>query len=131
VIEELKAASLSKPLLKKYGSSNHNLFQLLKRPDVKLNDIYKNKIDPIVVYKIETKVKFEGYIVSQNKIIEKYNKIPNIDLQSIKNYKQIHNLSLEAIDKLNKIKPLTLSQAQRIPGITSNDIIVIKLHLNK
>ncbi|MDR2829163.1 MAG: tRNA uridine-5-carboxymethylaminomethyl(34) synthesis enzyme MnmG, partial [Mycoplasmataceae bacterium] len=111
------------------------LFQLLKRPEVNLTDIIsKEKIKGLSIQsieKIETKIKFEGYLVSQQKTIDKYNKLENFKLDSIKDYKFIKNLSLEAIAKLNKIQPLTLNQAQRIQGITSNDIVSIKYFLDK
>jgi tRNA uridine 5-carboxymethylaminomethyl modification enzyme len=135
MIVYLKKTSLNDKLRKKYGNSNHNLFQLLKRPEVNLKDIVsKEKIKNLSfqsIEKIETKIKFEGYLVSQQKTIDKYNKLENFKLDSIKDYKLIKNLSLEAIAKLNKIQPLTLSQAQRIQGITSNDIVSIKYYLDK
>jgi tRNA uridine 5-carboxymethylaminomethyl modification enzyme len=134
-IEFLKQNSLNKKLIKKYGLSCHSLFQLLKNPKVKLKEILsKKKIEKIpktLIEKIEILVKYEGYIKSQQKNIERIEKFQNISLQQITDYKPIKNLSLEAISKLNKIKPLSLEQAQRIPGITSCDIINIKFFLDK
>ncbi|MDR3249834.1 MAG: tRNA uridine-5-carboxymethylaminomethyl(34) synthesis enzyme MnmG, partial [Mycoplasmataceae bacterium] len=135
LIRLLKNTSLGSKLVNKYGNSNHNLYDLLKRPEIKLTDILQNNITNKLtiesIYKLEILVKFEGYLISQQKNIDKFNKMENICLAKIKDYRLIKNLSLEARDKLNKIKPLNLNQAQRISGLTSNDIINIKYYLDK
>ncbi|MDR2636619.1 MAG: tRNA uridine-5-carboxymethylaminomethyl(34) synthesis enzyme MnmG [Mycoplasmataceae bacterium] len=133
IIAYLNKTKLNINLQKKYGL-NKNLYQLLKRPEVKLKQLIPknllNKLDDIMIQKIQIMVKFDGYIISQNKAVERYKKMSNISLTTIKDYKVIKNLSLEAIAKLNKIKPITIAQAQQIQGITSNDIIVIKYYLD-
>jgi tRNA uridine 5-carboxymethylaminomethyl modification enzyme len=132
IIKYLKTHSLSSSLIKKYGNSSHNLYDLLKRPEVSLKEILTKKTYSILndqsINKLEIKVKFDGYIKNQEKNVEKYKKLDNIDLSHIKDYKNVSHLSLEAIDKLNKIKPQTLSIAQRIQGITASDIIAIKAY---
>jgi tRNA uridine 5-carboxymethylaminomethyl modification enzyme len=134
-IAYLKANSINEKLIKKYGQSSHKLYDLLKRPEVKLIELLSKekyqKLSSDAVNKIEINVKFDGYIKSQSRAVEKYNKLENIDLTPIGDYKMVKNLSLEARDKLNKIRPLTLSQAQRIQGITSPDIIMIKYYIDK
>jgi tRNA uridine 5-carboxymethylaminomethyl modification enzyme len=133
VISYLNKNKLTPALQKKYGL-NKNLYQLLKRPEVKLSSLLPkqllSKLDNSLIEKIEILVKFDGYIISQHKAVEKYKKMNDISLSKIKDYKKIKNLSLEAIAKLNKIKPSSLIQAQKIQGITSNDIIVIKYYLD-
>jgi tRNA uridine 5-carboxymethylaminomethyl modification enzyme len=135
VIKYLKTHTVSGKLNKKYGSSSHNLLDLLKRPEISLKEIVPvivlKSLTPDSINKIEIKVKFEGYIKLQDREIEKYQKLANVSLKKIKDYKSVTNLSLEARDKLNKIKPLDLSQAQRIQGITPVDIIMIKYYLEK
>ena len=121
-------------LQKKYKCPNYTLFQLLKRPDVKLNDLLnflKIKINNIVCQKIEIQVKFEGYINNQLKNIKKLNNLSKVSLTKIKNYKKIKNLSLEAIDKLNRIMPEKLDQASRISGINLIDIAIIKNYVDR
>ena len=122
------------PLQKKYKCPNYTLFQLLKRPDVKLNDLLnflKTKVNNIVCQKIEIQVKFEGYINNQLKSIKKLNNLSKVSLAKIKNYKEIKNLSLEAIDKLNRIMPEKLDQASRISGINLIDIAIIKNYVDR
>lgn len=121
-------------LRKKYNCpTNYNLFQLLKRPDVKLSYLLKFlKItaNDIVSQKIEIQVKFEGYINNQLKNIKKLNNLTKVDLTKIKDYRDIKNLSLEAIDKLNRIMPEKLDQASRISGINLIDIAIIKNYVD-
>jgi tRNA uridine 5-carboxymethylaminomethyl modification enzyme len=131
-IKFLKTHSLrSKPtLLKKYGNSAHSLYDLLKRPTIRLKELIKNhKLTPSSINKLEILVKFDGYIKHQQKFIQKFNESGNLSLKKITDYHLLKNLSLEAKDKLNKIKPLTLDQAKRISGITLTDLVTIKYYL--
>lgn len=134
-IKFLKTHNLSykKGLVKKFGNSNHNLYDLLKRPNVKLSSILKpqqlKKLTKNSIKKIEIKVKFEGYIKNQNKYVDRINQFESLDLSNIKDFKEVKHLSLEAIDKLNRIRPLTLGQAQRISGINLPDLIAIKYYI--
>jgi tRNA uridine 5-carboxymethylaminomethyl modification enzyme len=136
VIKYLKSNSLraKKNLARKYGNSVHDLYTLLKRPEVTLKEVlspllYK-KLNNIAVHKIEILVKFEGYIKNQEKYIDKFSQYENINLKKITDYKKLSNLSLEAQDKLNKIKPLTLGQAQRVSGINMTDLMIIKYFID-
>jgi len=135
MIRYLKNTSLSsnKDLLKKYGNSSHHLYDLLKRPNVKLKDIVKSdKLKELTnnsINKIEIKAKFEGYIKNQEKNVHKFAKFESLSLASIKDYKKVPNLSLEAIDKLNKVLPLNLGQAQRISGVNLTDLMNIKYYV--
>lgn len=114
--------------------NNATLYDYLKRPEIKLINLLQYTpfeiTDNNLISKIEIKVKFSGYINSQNEKIEQYKKMKEYDLTEIKDFKKIPNLPLEAIDKLNKIKPLTLSQAGRISGINIEDILKIKYFLD-
>jgi tRNA uridine 5-carboxymethylaminomethyl modification enzyme len=137
LIAYLRKTSLksNKTLIKKYGNSSHNLYSLLKRPEVKLVDIVnKIKLSQLTdgsINKVEINVKFDGYIKNQQKFINRFDKFDDISLSSIKDYSKLNNLSLEARDKLNRVKPLTLGQAKRISGISLTDLIVIKYFLDK
>ena len=133
IINFLKNNSLSiiPEFTKKYHS--HSLYQLLKQPQIKIDDIlqhtkYKNINDEIKM-KISILVKFSGYIKHEDQNLQKFDKYLNLDISMIKDYKQIKNLPLEAREKLNKIQPLTLAQASRIQGISINDLMLIKYYI--
>lgn len=124
-----------KDLKNNFRKSNMTVYELLKTQNFdyqsiekflkleKMNDTWKNKIN--------IAIKYEGYINAQKKIINNYQKLWNIKLSNIINYQIIPNISLEAIDKLNKIKPENLGQITKIGGISMNDIINIKLFIDK
>jgi tRNA uridine 5-carboxymethylaminomethyl modification enzyme len=132
-IKYLKENSLSKQLLKKYGNSAHTLYSLLKRPEISLAQIMTKKelntLSSEVIKKIEINIKYEGYIKNEINSCHKNFNLEAVKLESIENYRTVKNLSLEAIDKLNKIRPVSLDQAQRIQGITTNDLIMIKYYV--
>ncbi len=112
-----------------------SLYELIKKQNYFYEDIEKylnfKPLDNIWKEKINIQIKFEGYIKNQEKLIENYEKLYAIKLNKIKSYNNIPNLSLEAIDKLNKIKPISLDQASRISGINLNDLMNIKLYIEK
>jgi tRNA uridine 5-carboxymethylaminomethyl modification enzyme len=133
VIKYLKTTTLKKfkNLSTKYRS--HNLYELLKQPQIKINDVLKDseysKLNDEIKMKIEILVKFDGYIKHEDKTLNKFNKQLLIKISQIDDYSKITNLPLEAREKLNKIKPLTLEQASRIPGISVNDLMIIKYYI--
>jgi tRNA uridine 5-carboxymethylaminomethyl modification enzyme len=135
LLDYLKNNSLSKKLLKKYGNTAHNLFDLLKRPEVLIANIipqnFKKTMNAYLLNKVSICAKYEGYIKNEINNCDKNKNLEAVKLSKIKNYKNIKNLSLEAIDKLNKIMPTDLSQVQRIQGITNNDLLVIKYYVEK
>ena len=87
------------------------------------------KLDTETKIKIEIQVKYSGYIENEEKSLAKFNKYLLLKINHIDDYSKIKNLHLEAREKLNKIKPLTLQQASRIPGITINDLMIIKYYV--
>ncbi|MDE7433873.1 MAG: tRNA uridine-5-carboxymethylaminomethyl(34) synthesis enzyme MnmG, partial [Mycoplasmoidaceae bacterium] len=94
-IQFLKTHNLSykQGLVKKYGNSSHNLFELLKRPSTKLVDILKPQqlkgLTDNSIKKIEIRVKFEGYIKNQEKYVNRMSEYENLDISKIKDFKKI------------------------------------------
>ncbi len=118
-----------------YKQPSYTLYNLTKRPEIDLNILLNDcfpelSFDKVAIEKANIEIKFDGYIKSQNKNIEKMAKIENIDLTSIGNYNAVPHLSLEAIEKLNKIKPINLGQASRVSGINMIDLSIIKYYIS-
>ena len=84
-----------------------------------------------VVYDVESKIKYEGYIKRSLVEIESMKKSEEVVLAQNKDYASIPGLSSEAIEKLSKIKPENLGQAMRISGIKPSDISVLTISLRK
>ena len=136
-LQELKTSTLKNTKDFEYNSrkTNITLYEILKRPDYSFKDIEKflvnkNTLDDFWKDKVDIAIKYDGYIKSQQRVINDSKNIDNIKIDSISDYAVVPNISLEARDKLNKIKPLTLGQASRISGINLVDLINIKLYLD-
>lgn len=137
-IKKMKDTKISsaKELNINFKKIDISFYELLKKQNFKYEDIEKYLDLPFSLNeewkeKINIKIKYEGYIAAQKKIINEKGKLNKVSLKKIKNYSSIPNISLEAIDKLNLVRPISLDQASRISGINFNDLINIKHHIEK
>ena len=111
-----------------------SLYELLKRPEVKLIDLSKfiditeNKE---VIQEIEIEAKYEGYIKKANKEANKMLSLERKQIPKDINYEDIPNLASEAREKLIKIKPTTIGQATRISGVNPADISILTVYLRR
>ena len=81
--------------------------------------------------RIETEVKYEGYITRQAEEIEKTKKTYSRTISPQVDYFQIFGLRAEAQEKLSKVRPETVGQASRIGGVNPTDIAVLNVFLEK
>ncbi|MDD3519723.1 MAG: tRNA uridine-5-carboxymethylaminomethyl(34) synthesis enzyme MnmG [Actinomycetota bacterium] len=111
------------------------LYDLLKRPEIKIIDIMQyfllneNKIDSEVLKQAEINIKYEGYILKQLEENKKYSTIEGISLPSEIDYHNVSGLTFSAQEKLNYFKPETLGQASRIAGVSPADISILMINL--
>lgn len=110
--------------------------QILRRPEVRFNSLYENKLDleeldNKIVERIENEVKYEGYIKRQLLDVEKFSKLEKRKIPDGIDYLGIQNLSREAREKLSKVKPVSIGQASRIPGISPADLSVLSVVVEK
>lgn len=127
-------------LLEHYNSSPLNsgttLGELIRRPELdygKLLDLDEEHKDlpQDVIDQINIEIKYEGYIVRQQKQVEDFRRVENRRLDENIDYKNISGLRLEAGQKLDKFKPRSIGQASRISGVTPADISVLLVYLSK
>jgi len=130
----------------------HNLFDLLRRPDVsyaaltsmvvgaemaptvsretalmkELGNLYAG-----VVEQVEIAAKYAGYIDRQIEEVGRALHFESLRLPADLDYLQVAALSIEARQKLQKQRPETLGQASRISGITPASISLLLIHLKK
>jgi tRNA uridine 5-carboxymethylaminomethyl modification enzyme len=74
-------------------------------------------------------LKYEGYVVTQQQLAQKLEKV---EAQSIPNhfdYNDIPGLSREMVEKFTRIRPRTLGQARRIPGVTPAAVSLLHLYI--
>ncbi len=131
VVEELNQI-LMKPL-----GRETNLFDLLKRSEIKAQDLQQIKaldlatIEQKVLEQVEIQAKYSGYIDRQQVEVEKLQAHETTRLPKQIDYQRISGLSNEVIQKLNQVRPETIGQASRIPGITPAAISLLLIHLKK
>ncbi|OAG26755.1 tRNA uridine-5-carboxymethylaminomethyl(34) synthesis enzyme MnmG [Thermodesulfatator autotrophicus] len=143
-LERLKKTKLYpediNPLLLKLGSNPlkqpQSLFDLLKRPEVPLEEIKKvfsflENLSDDILQQIEIETKYAGYVNRQRQEIERFRRWENMFLPEDLNYWEIPGLSTEIREKLSKVRPRSLGQALRISGVTPAAITAIQIYLKK
>ncbi len=91
---------------------------------------YEN-LDTELIESIEILIKYEGYIMKEKELADKFEKFEKIKLDPDFDYHKLQSLSYEAREKMNKIKPSTIGQAARISGVSPADISVLAIHHGK
>ena len=142
LLDELKSVRVSKNILpealsylKDSLSTGYSLYDLLKRPEVKIIDYLRGNLikeyDKDVLEQAEFFVKYEGYINKEYQEANKLLKLEEKEIPADIDYDKIKNLASEARQKLKLVRPLTLAQASRISGVNPVDISVLAVYLKK
>ena len=87
------------------------------------------KIMNEVIEQVEIEVKYEGYILRQQRQVEQYKKMEKKKIPEKTDYDLIPSLRLEARQKLKEIRPVSVGQASRISGVSPADISVLLVYL--
>jgi tRNA uridine 5-carboxymethylaminomethyl modification enzyme len=118
----------------------YNLAELVKRPEVTLDKLYKigdGKYTPesSIAFEekdlVEIEIKYEGYIKRQNEEISKLKRLEETRIPKDFDYAKAESLSIEVRQKLAQHKPETLGQAGRISGVTPASISILQILLKK
>jgi tRNA uridine 5-carboxymethylaminomethyl modification enzyme len=148
IIEELKKTKVSPDEINGYleqiGATpireKQPLAHLLKRPHIEMTQIkamskamddFLAKYDEESIEQAEIKVKYEDYIEKERLMVEKVNKLEDLQIHPNFDYDKVSALSFEGRQKLNKARPFTLGQASRISGVSPSDISVLVIHLGR
>lgn len=112
------------------------LADLVKRPQLSYKDLApfdsaRPELSDAVCEKVETEIKYEGYITRQQAQINEMLRLENKLIPEDIDYQNITGLRLEAIEKLNKIRPTNIGQASRISGVSPADVTVLLIYLSK
>lgn len=139
-LKEIKITPNEKVLIEKLNTSpifdGISLYDLLKRPSIKIKDLIALKkvdlkYDEEVLMQAEIQIKYEGYIKKALKEVERLKQLEDIKIPKDIDYLKISNLASEARQKLLKILPTTLGQASRISGVNPSDIAVLSVYLKR
>jgi tRNA uridine 5-carboxymethylaminomethyl modification enzyme len=78
---------------------------------------------------VETEIKYEGYLLQQQRAIERLKKAEQRLIPDWFDYRSVSGLSREMQEKLIKIRPHTLSHAARIPGVTPAAVSLVNVYI--
>jgi tRNA uridine 5-carboxymethylaminomethyl modification enzyme len=132
-----------------------SLDQLLKRPEIQIEnllpilreslpdffepeEIRENPREPVAsissatrndLKSIETEIKYEGYLLQQQRAIERLKKAEEHTIPQWFDYASVSGLSREMQEILIKIRPRTLGHASRIPGVTPAAVSLVHVFI--
>lgn len=136
----IKPDQPTREIINKIGGTVPNksvpLAALLRQPELSIPDMvnFKPEIENYpeeILAEAETQIKYEGYLVRQQELVDKFRKLESVALPEELDYSKVAGLTREAVEKLTEVRPLTLGQASRISGITPAAVSSIEIHLKK
>ena len=131
------SASEAERVLGQTIDHEYNLFDLLRRPAVRYEDLMTwpgvgpSVEDAAVVEQLEIEAKYAGYVERQREDVERGRTQEEARLPDDIDYGKIHGLSIEVRQKLNQLRPATLGQAARISGVTPAAVSVLQVYLKR
>jgi tRNA uridine 5-carboxymethylaminomethyl modification enzyme len=78
---------------------------------------------------VETGIKYEGYLLQQQRAIDRLKKAEQRNIPEWFDYKSVSGLSREMQETLIKIRPRTLGHASRIPGVTPAAVSLVNVYI--
>lgn len=123
-------------------SDTTDLYSLTKRSNVSLKHLLARidghdtcleliKNDKELTEKLQTEIKYEGYIKRQLKEIEYFNDNESKKIPDNFDYHSMQSMSKEAREKLSLIMPTSLGQASRISGVSATDVSILSIYLRQ
>ena len=116
------------------ANGSESLMDVLKRQKVTYRGIF-GAVDGLPElseeesFKLETDVKYEGYIKAQIKASQFRKEMEGLVLPDDLDFLHMDGLSLESREKLDKLRPHTLGEASRIQNVHPSDIDVLSFYI--
>jgi tRNA uridine 5-carboxymethylaminomethyl modification enzyme len=95
-----------------------------RKPVAKLSSAVRNELKSV-----ETEIKYEGYLLQQQKAMERMKKSEQRAIPGWFDYRSVSGLSREMQEKLSHVQPRTLAQASRIPGVTPAAVSLVNVYI--
>lgn len=137
---KIKPDQSTRDIIEKIGGTapgkSVSLSAILRQPELSIEDMTHfypelTEYAENIIAEAETQIKYEGYLVRQQELVEKFRRMESVSLPDDLDYSQMSGLTREAVEKLTEVRPLTLGQASRISGITPAAVSSIEIHLKK
>ena len=114
------------------SNNGASLFELLRRPRVRLNDLVSTvDVPSAVADEVEIAGKYDGYLAQQAREIERLHRLEDQQVPPDLNYATLSNLSIEGRDLLSRVRPTSFGQACRVPGVSRADLSMLAIHLRR
>jgi len=116
------------------------LTQLLRRPQISMDQLSKasstvadllEKYGTDSIHQAEIHLKYDSYIEKEMLLVEKMNRLEDLNIINNFNYDVVSSLSYEGREKLKRTRPATIGQASRISGVSQSDISVLMLFIGR
>jgi len=122
--------------LKTKRTDSGTLYQYLKRPEVSYKQLISKglhscNLSEDEIHSVETEIKYEGYIAQQRREVQKFSKLEKRKIPATLNYDEVPGVGREAKEKLKKIQPESIGHAARIPGVSSCDLSLLAVFIEK
>lgn len=116
-------------------SSGISLADIIRRPQVSYDetaflDPEREDFTREMKHRIETELKYAGYVKRQIDEARRQQKSENTLLPEDIDYNEVYGLRKEAVEKLSKVRPASIGQAGRISGVSPADISVLMIYLS-
>jgi tRNA uridine 5-carboxymethylaminomethyl modification enzyme len=136
------------------SATGQTLAQLLKRPEVTVEQLVpilseliaeffsRNSVSSVSsvvrlssevkneLKSVETEIKYEGYLLQQQRAMERLKKAEQHSIPDWFDYRSISGLSREMQEKLTHVRPRTIGQASRIPGVTPAAVSLVHVYID-
>lgn len=118
-------------------SDSTTIAQLVRRPELSLASLLEEfggsetQCDEEIVTKVNTELKFEGYLRQQEEEVARLQKLECELIPPNFSYDTVPSLRTEFRQKLSKHRPHSIGHAMRIPGITPSAISLLALQLKR
>ncbi len=109
-----------------------SLFDLLRRPGVRLSDLMSaTSVRSDVVEEAEIEGRYAGYLMQQEREIQRLGRLDDLCIPDDLDFRTLSNLSIEGRDLLARIRPRSFGQATRVPGVSQADLSMLAIHLRR
>jgi tRNA uridine 5-carboxymethylaminomethyl modification enzyme len=117
-----------------------SLWNLLRRPNIEIphirtlteeTEMLFSKYSNEVLEQVEINVKYESYIEKEQLMVNKLQRLENLNIPTEFDYMKLKTISIEGRQKLTKIRPQTIGMASRISGVSVSDISVLMVYIGR
>jgi tRNA uridine 5-carboxymethylaminomethyl modification enzyme len=109
-----------------------SLFDLLRRPHVRLSDLIPvESLHPDVIEEAEIEGRYAGYLLQQDREIKRLLRMEDLRIPDDFDFRSLANLSIEGRDLLARVRPRSFGQATRVPGVSQADLSMLAIHLRR